>query len=667
VSQITYDAAEGGRSFAECYSYHAAGAVTQKTLLMPNISGGSVAATYSYDNEGRVSSLVYPGSSPITLTYVLDSMGRPYSVTGGATTVSSATYGPSNEMLTLATGAFSETRTYNANVQLVTLASGGYSFQYNYSSTQNNGRIQSMTDSISGETITYQYDSLNRLINASGTGDANGAWSQAFTYDGFGNLVAKAGTNAPNNITINVNPANNQLTGNNALFDSVGNLLQYGTGTPEQTYAYDIENRVWQLTANSVTTQYGYDSRNQRVYSGPTTIGNCSGTGEKVFFYGIDGKKLEVFTISWTKQGLQCSETWSATQTNIWFAGRLLQGQDRLNSIGKYFPYGEDRTNPSPANPPNGQEKFATYTRDAESGLDYAYQRYYTSGIGRFLTPDKNSGSASSGEPQAYNRYTRVSGDPTNRRDEIGTCDPSDPSCNPFWCTGDPEDCPPPPCDAGGHPVSEFEPVNAPPCQPVSQPPPTGGGPSVSCDITVQYAFAPQDGQDVSVSATGNPYGPLSNTLGPYSTVGRSGLPFKDQGYYFAVQVTAVLFGDTNPLDWEPTQTVQLSVVGTGRGTNGSSIPLTGAGDWAYDGPTDGNINYSTTGKLDYLDVVGYPLYLTNDQGGVYGTVNNATFTFDFTTSLTDPSAHKACFANWTLQLTVTTQLTRKLWNFVHF
>jgi hypothetical protein len=190
--------------------------------------------------------------SPITLAYGFDPLGRAYSLTGGATTVSSATYGPANQMLTLTTSAFGETRTYNANLQLTGLVSGGYSFLYNYSATQNNDKIQSMTDSISGETITYQYDSLNRMVNASGTGDPNGPWSQAFTYDGFGNLVAKAGTNAPNNITINVNPANNQLTGNNALFDSVGNLLQYGVGTPEQYYTYDIENRVAQLTASSV-------------------------------------------------------------------------------------------------------------------------------------------------------------------------------------------------------------------------------------------------------------------------------------------------------------------------------------------------------------------------------------------------------------------------------
>ena len=60
-------------------------------------------------------------------------------------------------------------------------------------------------------------------------------------------------------------PATNRLTGNNALYDSVGNLLRYGVGTPEQYYTYDVENRVMQVTANGATTAYGYDTRNQRI------------------------------------------------------------------------------------------------------------------------------------------------------------------------------------------------------------------------------------------------------------------------------------------------------------------------------------------------------------------------------------------------------------------
>ena len=100
--------------------------------------------------------------------------------------------------------------------------------------------------------------------------------------------------------------------------------------------------------------------------------------------------------------------------------GRLLKPQDRLNSIGKYFPYGEDRVNPTPANPPNGQEKFATYTRDAETGLDYAYQRYYASGLGRFMTVDSSNSSGHPQNPSSWNRYVYAVQNPLNIVDPTG-------------------------------------------------------------------------------------------------------------------------------------------------------------------------------------------------------------------------------------------------------
>ena len=40
--------------------------------------------------------------------------------------------------------------------------------QYNYSATQNNGKITSQYDALSGEKVAYFYDSLNRLASASG-------------------------------------------------------------------------------------------------------------------------------------------------------------------------------------------------------------------------------------------------------------------------------------------------------------------------------------------------------------------------------------------------------------------------------------------------------------------------------------------------------------------
>jgi RHS repeat-associated protein len=98
----------------------------------------------------------------------------------------------------------------------------------------------------------------------------------------------------------------------------------------------------------------------------------------------------------------------------------LLKGEDRLQSVGKYFPYGEDRYSPNPANPTNDQEKFATYTRDSVSGLDYALNRYYSAGMGRFMTPDPYRGSAQPTLPQTMNRYSYVQDDPANLIDPTG-------------------------------------------------------------------------------------------------------------------------------------------------------------------------------------------------------------------------------------------------------
>ncbi len=84
-----------------------------------------------------------------------------------------------------------------------------------------------------------------------------------------------------------------------------------------------------------------------------------------------------------------------------------------------YYPYGEEKTATA-----GNRAKFGTYTRDAATGLDYADQRYYGSGVGRFLTSDPYE--ARSGlptepsEPQSWNRFAYVEGDPVNYNDPQG-------------------------------------------------------------------------------------------------------------------------------------------------------------------------------------------------------------------------------------------------------
>jgi RHS repeat-associated protein len=106
-------------------------------------------------------------------------------------------------------------------------------------------------------------------------------------------------------------------------------------------------------------------------------------------------------------------------------------GTNRANGA-RFYPFGDEITSTS-----NDREKFATYTRDSYTGLDYADQRFYASTYGRFNTPDPSkitSGSAGiPSDPSGWNMYSYSHGDPVNRIDPGGTddCFPDDPlSCD---------------------------------------------------------------------------------------------------------------------------------------------------------------------------------------------------------------------------------------------
>jgi len=303
-----------------------------------------------------------------------------------------------------------DTRTYNSMGQVTNIHSGSMNITYNYSSTQNNGKITSQVDNLTGEQVTYAYDSLQRLISA----QAGSTWGQGFAYDPFGNLTDKTAL-AGSVPTMHIVPdaTTNHLGGEDA------------NGNPPG--AMDAENR---LTITG-TMRYAYDGQNKRVWS-CTASGTYSWfpcTSDTYYFYGPNGKLMAQFTPVYTLaykdyQNVTHPATFTlqnTSNTRAYFGGRMLGDEDRLGSRGgKYFAYGDDRSNPPPA---NDQVKFATYTRDSAIGLDYADQRYYASTYGRFLSPDRYMASGGPTDPGSWNRYAYARGDPVNRFDPSGLMD----------------------------------------------------------------------------------------------------------------------------------------------------------------------------------------------------------------------------------------------------
>ena len=81
------------------------------------------------------------------------------------------------------------------------------------------------------------------------------------------------------------------------------------------------------------------------------------------------------------------------------------------------------------------EQHFTGKDRDVESGLDYFYARYYSSNLGRFMTPDWAGAPtavpyANFGDPQSLNLYAYVRNNPIGGFDADGHCgDPGGYDC----------------------------------------------------------------------------------------------------------------------------------------------------------------------------------------------------------------------------------------------
>ena len=443
-------------TFTEMYTYATSGAPVGKQLQVARTlewasysewvpESVTLSATFSYDNEGRMTGETYPtddSGTTANLSYTFDSMGRLNTMTdniASKTLITGASYGPANELLTITGGSYGgawaygvgETRTYNSLKQLTEIVSGTYStplsITYHYPSTGNNGKIDYQYDNISGEKVSYTYDALNRLSTAANQSGFSPLWGQQFAYDGFGNLTEVSVTQGSAPTLTTSYDYNNHAGGE----DSNGNPGSIYLPADGSSYAatYDVENRL--VATGSSTIRYSYAPGNKRVWRG---VGSWnSGTGQwsptdEVTFWSVNGQKLATYQLT-TTLGVgppsPSAPQFYATQTacNYYFGGKLIKNvngwvySDRLASIGKFYPYGIER----PSATSNGTEKFTGYFRDAETGNDYAEQRYLSPGYGRFLTPDRTLRTSRPGDPNSWNKYSYAGGDPINRIDRHGT------------------------------------------------------------------------------------------------------------------------------------------------------------------------------------------------------------------------------------------------------
>src|SRR5258708_6403091 len=250
--------------------------------------------------------------------------------------------------------------------------------------------------------------------------------------------------------------ANNHInTDTTYAYDAPGNMTKDGSGTG-WLYAFDAENRLTLATGPTGGPYcYVYDGLGLRVAKKSGTANDCSGgTFVKLYWRSLSGDAL--------------AETDGSGNTQneyVFFAGRRIASRDGSGHIFYYFAdqLGSARTITTGSGPgqtpgqlcydadftPYGQEisytarlqttacptnyKFTGYERDSETGLDYAFARYYSSRLGRFLSTDPLGGSI--GALQSHNAYSYVLNNPMNFTDSLGlwcsapACDNRDTSC----------------------------------------------------------------------------------------------------------------------------------------------------------------------------------------------------------------------------------------------
>ena len=108
---------------------------------------------------------------------------------------------------------------------------------------------------------------------------------------------------------------------------------------------------------------------------------------------------------------------------------RLVTKQDKSDAdCFDYAPFGEEIPNTLGSRSSNacfaasfdGRHRFTGQERDDESDLDYFLARYYSGPLGRFLSVDPLLSSGRPDDPQTWNKYQYVSGNPLRFTDPLG-------------------------------------------------------------------------------------------------------------------------------------------------------------------------------------------------------------------------------------------------------
>jgi RHS repeat-associated protein len=427
---------------AEAWSYDITSGVGWKTTDVRITNSVSKTSIYQNNLAGSTKTLAYPSGR--TVTYTNNAAGQPVSAVDNSNVsyASAALYAPTGSLSSLTNGSsIVSTFYYNTRLQpcRISVKSSGSApgsctdtanignvldFNYNFSlGTANNGNVTSIANNRdTTRSQSFTYDALNRIAAAQTSSTFSTSpqhcWGESFTYDAWGNLLTIGGATGYTGCSqesgfnfTNLTTTKNQISGYG--YDAAGNM----TSVPGiATYTYNAENQL--VTTAGVTYTYDGDGKRVQKSSGklywygmgsdPITESDASGniTNEYIFFVDKRIAKRD-----------------STGNVDYYFADHLGTARVVTNSAGTvlddsdFYAFGGERAYLSSS---GNNYKFTSKERDSESGNDDFEARYYGSNFGRFISPDAPLVGQYVSEPQSWNAYGYVRGNPTNATDPDG-------------------------------------------------------------------------------------------------------------------------------------------------------------------------------------------------------------------------------------------------------
>jgi RHS repeat-associated protein len=433
-----------------------------------NLSGALVEQTYP---SGRVVKNVLDSNGDLSLV-----QSKKNSNSGYWNYASSFTYNAAGAVTSMQLGNGRwESTIFNSRLQPTQIALGATQtahdllrLQYSYGdwngssidATKNSGNIvkqiitvpnsPSNSDAFTA-TQKYYYDSLNRIDDATEEISSQ-TWRQDLSYDRYGNrnFVEANTTTIPRNCGTSPNftiCAADQKKYNPSINSSNNNRIDSSQG-----YSFDPAGNT---TGDSSGNTFVFDGENKQVEaknSGNYTIGRYyyDGDGKRVkkIAYNSTGTEIETTVFVYDAAGKQIAEysdvVASTNDAKVAYLTNDHLGSPRINTDANgavtarhdYHPFGEEvTTSERTAHPEYGDDsirkQFTGYERDNESELDFAENRYYNPGHGRFTTTDPLLESGRLENPQTWNRYVYVLNDPINYVDPDGL----------YECKGSADEC----------------------------------------------------------------------------------------------------------------------------------------------------------------------------------------------------------------------------------